>query len=156
MPKANRVGQPALMSHVTLWHYNAIAPLGGLMQTLQSSSVYHGFYARQATGTDGDSCYHPVYLKAGSYTLRLVNLKYNNCGKMQLKLQHQKYGNTDLDQLFDTYSSTLVINNIEEINPVTVTRDGYHYLWVIANGKNASSSAYFVNVTAVHLIRNAD
>ncbi|KKM26197.1 hypothetical protein LCGC14_1587190 [marine sediment metagenome] len=102
----------------------------------------------QSTGVNGDNISFKTYLEVGTYTLRLITYRNTNLGVMDIDIDASEKAS------FDLYGG-LSWNYVQTQTGITVATAGIKTLKVRADGKNGSSSAYYVPITAIALWRTA-
>lgn len=113
-----------------------------------AQSLY-SFNYNGASHADGDEITFPICIPAGTYTVDLMAVGFNNYGIVEV------YADTDLIATFDGYRAIATYNILHRETGKVVSTDGYQLLHVKLNGKNASSSSYNAGVTAITLHRTA-
>lgn len=109
---------------------------------VQASTFIGGGVARQGTdGTadDGDSVSWYVNLAAGTYTLTVMDQRNINRSIHEYFLDATSLGTSD------RYNGSNDSNAIVEFTGITVSAEGNYTFKIAANGKNASSSEYYVS-----------
>lgn len=100
-----------------------------------------------STNATGDSFAVNVSVPAGTYTLDFNAPKAPNAAKLDVFVDATKI----LDA-YDLYATSVNALNIKSTSGITLTA-GKHVLKFTVNGKNASSSAYYVNFNGIQLTR---
>lgn len=121
--------------------------------SLIASSPYNGHNAGTDAGNsaDGDYAIGYIPLKSGTYSWKASYAKYKTMGKFDLYVDGIKVTTTP----FDMYASTSSYNNEWIQDGITVAYNGVHEFKIVANGKNASSSDYTIQMSAVLVYRTA-
>lgn len=115
----------------------------------QSSSNLGGGSALQASAADaddGDYMEWDVLTAAGTYRLDLVYMTAANYAVVDVLIDGSSIGT------FDAYSASLTRNVVGSVTGISMTA-GHHTVRVAANGKNASSTDYFITPQSVTLTR---
>ena len=89
-----------------------------------------------------------IILNAGSYTIKVSTMKYNYCGILELLHGTTSIGTSDL------YNATVLYNQITTLTYSPVVRVTADFR-LRANGKNASSTAYFIPFSRLEIIKTA-
>lgn len=119
--------------------YDTSDAVKSLTVAFDNSYAYTGNIAFQSSPANGDYFICNIPLKAGTYTFRFSYQKSGNRGKLDAYLDGTKINSTTLD----TYVSTTTMG-VWTLTGVTVEKNGVHQLKLVVNGKNASSSNYFI------------
>lgn len=98
----------------------------------------------QSSAADGNIIQTTVMLKSGVYDVYVLGITANNRGKIDWSLD----GGTPFISGQDWYN-VATQQNITKTGTLTVASSGRHRLRATVNGKNGSSSNYFVVITAV-------
>ena len=127
-------------TRATMWHQEAIIVTGNALSfSLNTSQTFNGWWV-QSTPADGNKFTNGFFLKGGSgYTLYLFGVTGSDCGKIDWKID-----GTSVATGQDWYSSSLTLKVTKTITSLTISGDGFHVLEGTVNGKNASSSNYFI------------
>jgi len=108
-----------------------------------TTSLYQ-YLANQTTPADGNYLEVGLVLAAGTYTCTVLGYQGTDAGKLDWKL-----GATSQTTGQDWYGVNTY--NIFKSFTLTVPTSGYFVLRATVNGKNASSSNYYWNITAVNI-----
>jgi hypothetical protein len=134
-----------------MWHMNSLVTAGAALQFYLSTSQAFNTTSAQSTAADADAFTQSFMLAAGTYTFSVLGLTANNRGKIDWYID---------DSLFSTgqdwYSASNTYNVVKTVASVTVTGSGRHTLKGIVNGKNASSSGYYVGFMSLSFIPSSD
>lgn len=98
-----------------------------------------GIIRYQLSPANGDYFTCNIPLKAGTYTFRLSHVKKNDLAKIDAYLDGVKINTTTLDMYASSTSMAMWT-----LSGITVDKSGVHELKLLVNGKNASSSNYYV------------
>ena len=115
----------------------------------QNSSNLSGGFAQQLDATDasdGDYMEWDVLVAAGTYRLDLVYMTAANYAVVDVLIDGSSIGT------FDAYSASLTRNVVGSVTGISMTA-GHHTVRVAANGKNASSTDYFITPQSATLTR---
>ncbi len=106
-------------------------------------------YYYQNGGVDGDELNYEIFLAAGTYTFRFMGMEHDTRGIFDLTIDGIVKGS------IDTYNSSFGENYIASITGATVATSGVADVNVKINGKNASSSGYYLSITSFAMWRTA-
>lgn len=134
--------------HLSPWLYDS-NPAG--TWSAAAFPVASNAYANSiiSDGNNGTKLTYKVWLMPGTYTLKMMCETYSSRGIATWDINGSDVAT------FDTYSAGDVINVIKTQTGIAVTATGVISLSVRANGKNASSSNYFLAIQDVVLYRTA-
>jgi len=108
------------------------------------NSRFNG-YILQGSPNNGDKWkYTRYFTKGGLYRIRSVLLRSNNTGKLDLGLDSST---NNIFSQYDLYNASAIYNAVKE-TILEISR-GYHDINIFANGKNASSSQYYIPIEAL-------
>lgn len=107
--------------------------------------------AYQNSSNNGDTFTQGFWLQAGTYTFEVLGNKADNRGIVDWYVDGVPIV-TGQDWYASPQSSGVVISN----GSITVNGDGYHILKGVVNGKNASSSNYFITLWQMWFIPGSD
>jgi hypothetical protein len=130
-----------LPTRATLWHENSAVLVGNALLVGSDSNQMHTTAPFQNPAANGDTFTQSAFLRAGSYTLYVRGVTANNIGKIDWYID-----NVLVLAGQDWYSAGLTYNVLKS-TPLTIVGDGYHVLKGVVNGKNASSSNFFMSLT---------
>lgn len=99
--------------------------------------------------TDGDNISFKVYLPKGTYTLWIMDATTNNEGIADVDINGTEVAS------FDWYSASLTNNVIKSQASIAIATTGLYTLKYRVDGKNASSSDYYVGIQQIVLWRTA-
>lgn len=134
-------------TNITLWHDAAIFISGAGLTSVRSTSYNFGTLFYQNPGALNDEWYHPVALKAGSWTLKMLCHTENDSPRIQFRLDSQtSFGEIDL------YSAAITSNVYKTLN-FSIAADGIYNLYGKCASKNAASSGYYAFITKITLQR---
>jgi hypothetical protein len=91
-----------------------------------------------SSNTNGDNFTLRFYLEAGTYKFSFNAIKSNNIAKVKVVFDGSVLGTTDL------YSASTVFENIVEYTGISVATAGAKDVTFSVDGKNASSTAYYL------------
>ena len=127
----------------TMFHDQAKVVTGGAIARVVDASQSHNFRAAQATPANGDTFKQSCVLGAGTYTLHVLG-KTNTTHAMidwylddVLKVSGQ-----------DWYSGSYLGDIEKTAAGIVVAEGGRHVLKGVINGRNASSTGWFMQLTA--------
>ena len=135
----------------TMWHDESTVIAGnGLINSLNASQVYVT-RSYQNTAANGDSFTNGCYLAAGTYTFYVLGTTNTNTGIVDWYLD-----DVEIVTAQDWYSGASVANVIKSQASVSVSMDGWHTVKAIVDGKNGSSSDYYIVLTKFWFKQAAD
>lgn len=126
----------------TMWHDQATVTVGGSIYNAHDSSQDHAKYVRINPANNGDTFSQSFVLAAGTYTFCVLGCQGTTSGKMDWYVDDVLIASGE-----DWYYNPVTQNTLFTHTGVTITGDGRHVLKGIINGKNASSSGYYANLT---------
>ncbi|HLA37013.1 MAG TPA: hypothetical protein VJZ02_00935, partial [Candidatus Brocadiales bacterium] len=135
--------------HLTIlpWAYNAIVQGTWAFNVDVNQATANSFY--NSTAANLDQLDYKIYLAPGTYSLSLLGLKSSNRGIIDILLDSISVGT------MDTYAASTVQNNVASLAGITVSTGGLKTLSVKVNGKNASSTGYYMDISSISLWRTA-
>lgn len=120
--------------------------LGGF----QSGDYYPFLNGRVTAGADGNYLTYDVPMKAGTWTLDFFVAQYSDSGKVDIKIN----GGAALATQLDLYAAVLGAALIS-VAGVVIATSGLQEIKLQVNGKNASSSNYYMRLSALGGTRTA-
>ena len=129
-------------SRATMWHDEALVIVGGgSIYSAHDSGQDYAKYARITTHANGDEFTNGFMLEAGTYTFSVLGYTDTNLGKLDWYIDDVLVVTGE-----DWYGSS--VNNVLKTHAsITVTGSGRHVLRGVTNGKNGSSSNYYIELT---------
>jgi len=106
------------------------------------------FFQSTAAATD-EWTISTGWLAQGSYTLRMLTYNNTNCGKIDVYVDNELWGNADL------YGASAVYNVPKTVTG-TVKFNGMHRITIKVNGKNASSTDYYIIIASMAMYQSTD
>lgn len=103
-----------------------------------------------STSADGDGVEYDFYLPAGTYTIYFGTSKNATRGIADFLIDDVEVAS------FDTYASSSTTYQIMTQASVNVTTTGAKTLKIVLDGKNASSSDFFLRIGWIGFIRTGD
>jgi len=97
----------------------------------------------------GDEINFKAYLAAGTYTLKVLVMKYLDSAIFQIKIDG------DVVATFDSYDPLEVYNHLFAQNGIVVAEGGIKTVTFRVSGKNASSVNYYVRLGGIWFYRTA-
>lgn len=139
-------------TRATMWGDEGIVVAGntGVTIAIGTSQLYSA-YAYQTTPANGDARTWGMYLAAGTYTFKVLGTLGNNQGKSDYYIDGTLVASGD-----DWYAASGSSNAILTHSSITVSGNGWHQFKIVVNGKNASSSNYFMVVGKIWFYQSAD
>lgn len=119
---------------------------GGFTKNIDTAQQFNTQYF-QASPADGDKIQTTILLKAGTYDVYVLGVTANNRGKLDWAID----GGAAFISGQDWYNGSTQ-QNIIKTGTCTIGADGRHILSATVNTKNASSSNYFMVITAVWFV----
>lgn len=139
-------------SHIQIWHMYAEVVAGNALARTNNASQLFGHYVSQSAAAQHDHVAHPLYLKAGTWELRMLYLSAPSGAQCALTLT----GEEDLIQHFgatvEMWANPGVFSLIYSTS-LTLPRDQLYRLRGRATTKNAASGGYQMNITSFNLWR---
>ncbi len=134
--------------HITIlpWNYSAITQ--GTWVFWATSGQWAGYTFENSTQAQNDQIDYQVYLVAGTYTFVLLAYHQTNSAILTLLIDAASVGT------IDTYGAGLA-NQRSTITSISVTTAGLKTVSFKAATKNASSSSYYLWLSAAALFRTA-
>jgi hypothetical protein len=134
--------------HITIlpWHYSAIIA-GTWAFNADGAAIYYGYW-RNSSSDDSDQVDYKVYLDAGTYTITYCGLVHTTMGILDTEIDEVSQGT------LDWYGAT-ARNVLKSITGIVIATAGLKTLGVLANGKNGSSTDYYLGISSISLYRTA-
>jgi len=129
-------------------NYSAIIQ-GTWVRFSSNASQTSGFFMYNSSNTDLDQVDYKISLEKGTYTFDLITMMNTNCPILDVLIDGVSAGTKDL------YSASVVYNSLQTITGIVVTTSGLKTLSLKVNGKNASSTGYYLNLSYFTLFRTA-
>lgn len=138
----------SLADHITIspHAYSSITQGSWVLGT--NTAQWTNGYLYNSSAANGDAINFTFSCKAGVYTFRSVVNKEPNRAIYQLLVDTVSIGT------YDGYNATGQNNLIWDITGISLTA-GQHTIQLKANGKNASSSAYYTILSLLSILRTA-
>lgn len=125
-----------------MWHDESTMTVGNALAHASSIAQRYNSQTRQSTAADGDTFKNDFNLKAGTYILYILGVSQTICGKQDIYIDDIKQTITPLDW----YSNPATNNTVKTVS-ITVVGNGKHTLKSVVNGKNVSSTHYYIFLT---------
>jgi len=136
----------------TLWHEDSIVTAGNAITVVVTADQYYNSRAYQNTAADGDTFTQSVTLAAGTYTMTILGSKGNSRGIIDWTL-----GGVSIETGQDWYDAApATYNDVETVTSISVTNPGTYVLRGTVNGKNASSTDYYIVLTKISFKQSSD
>lgn len=132
-------------TYATLWHSASKATAGTAITTVLTSSQIYCAYTRPTTPANGDTFEQQFLMAAGTYNLTILYIKNTYHGKLDLYIDDVLIFNA-----LDLYAASIAFNQMHT-GTVSLVTSGLHTLRGVTNGKNISSSDYYLLITAFWL-----
>lgn len=120
-------------------HYDFCATVG-IVATQTLSGQTYPYMVYNSSNANGDTLKIIAHMATGNYEAKIVVCKDYNRAIMDVKV------NGTVNTSVDMYSASSVYNH-EIVITFTIASDGEQTFEFVANGKNASSSGYFLTIT---------
>lgn len=122
--------------------------------TVNASQMLNTFWYF-ADGNDGDNGTFSCVLKPGSYTIELIGIVGSNKCKLDIDFKHVNDGSyTNIVTQQDWYAGGAAFNTSKTAT-FTVSTGGRHIFKLAVNGKNASSSNYYIQLSLIMIYLTA-
>lgn len=137
-------GGGSFPEQATLWsdEFTYTTGAGAITLNVHASQIYQEFI-QTSTPANGNAVSGKFFIKAGTYTLRLLTLT----GSYLPIYDFYVDGSLVLAGM-DCYAASDTFN-VVKTGAVTIATDGQHTLEVRVNGKNASSTNYYIQFTKI-------
>jgi len=135
---------------VSLWHDEAQVVIGGALSCSRDANQMYNHYCTQVDHADANEIEHLVSLQEGTYTFGALGLKTADSGKIDWYLD-----NTKIVDGQDWYAGSPTYDQ-KQIHPgIVVAESGEYSLRGVTNGKNTSSSGYYILLTKYWIQKTA-
>ncbi|KKN72608.1 hypothetical protein LCGC14_0408500 [marine sediment metagenome] len=147
--EADEAGGEAVEGHLTLlpWNYNSIGQGTWVISIDSVFALNTRFW--NPTQADGDNVTYKVYLAAGTYTLRILGRTQNVYGIGDIYIDAAEVAS------FDWYSGSTIEAVVFSQTSISVATSGFKDIKIIVDGKNGSSSSYYINLHSIAFWRTA-
>jgi hypothetical protein len=88
-------------------------------------------------------------MNVGTYTMVVVYIKTTSAGIIDIGIGGTSFGTKD------AYAGSEADNQVWIVTGISIATEGFKTIYMKANGKNGSSSAYSVYVSAISLFKTA-
>jgi len=146
------LAEPVTMSYpkrVTLLPIESTVISGNPLTLVVNTSGLYGGFIRQNPAANLDRFTQSFFLAAGTYKLHCYAATSATSAKLQISIDDSELVTEDF------YTSTTILNT-HFFWQFTVDYDGVHILDCVANGKNASSSGYAINIHCFFIAPTSD
>jgi hypothetical protein len=113
------------------------------------ASYTYFFFGNGTTALNKDGIDYKIFLAKGTYTFRCLAITNTNRGIIELLVDGVSQGT------LDGYSGGAVNNVLQSIANIVITKSKIYTVTIQVNGKNASSSAYYITFSTVSFLRTA-
>lgn len=134
----------------TMWHDEALVTVGNALQS-DYVAIRYGSQSYQNTPANGNTFTQSFMLRAGTYTFSVLGGTANNEAKVDWYID-----NVLAISAQDWYSVGTVSNVVKAVGSIVVSGDGFHTLKGVVNGKNGSSSDYYLPLTKYWFTPSSD
>lgn len=143
------------LSRTTLWHRWATVTTGNPIQVLTTTAQEFNVVARQNPPGANDDSYQDVWLPEGEYSMRVLYIRGTSNGILTVVFQHQPDLTTVVPiNMVDLYG--VAANNQILTATFTLTQPGHYKVYFVTQGKNPSSSNYYIQITCTEIWKTAD
>ncbi len=136
--------------HIVMFPLNYQTRDTGNWVDVVSTSQELCYYTRNNDSNDLDSFTINAYLAAGTYKAKIGFLKTTTAGKFELLID-----DVSVWSGVDMYNSSTAWSQHTEKTGIVIASEGLKTLKIRSNGKNASSSAYRIYLSVLHMWRTA-
>lgn len=137
-----------LQNSVTLLHRFGTVVSGNPLFTRADAAQAYGYYFRQEAPAVNDKLRFYLSLSAGDYNLDILSIRGAANGRCDVRLNNEDGGsNVVIATGVEFYNSTAQQNYIHTL-PFTITESARYSLDFLTSGKHASSSNYYIPITA--------
>lgn len=133
-----------------LWHASSLVTGGNALARSANNSQLFNCLCRQDPAANGDEFTQSFFLRAGTYTFKVLGYETMTSGKVDWYLDGTVFA-TGQD-----WANGSTYNVIKSVSDVQVTEGGVHVLKGKVNGKLGSSTDYFLYLTAMWFEPAAD
>jgi hypothetical protein len=133
-------------THATLWWDEMTVISGNAMVTpVTNGDAVYFFATYQDAAANGDTLEQKFFLAEGTYTLGVLGLKSTNRAKIDIYIDGVAVVSGQ-----DWYNGSAQVALLTT-GGIAVSGDGVHTLRTVVNGKNGSSSNYYVALQKIFL-----
>jgi hypothetical protein len=137
-------------AHITILPLSFESIVQGTWAATLTASLYMaGIFTNELSHASGDSITFKVHLSAGTYSIATLSATASNRGIMKIDIDAVNVAG------FDLYSESAAYNVRSLQTAVVVSTSGMKTITLYTNTKNASSSGYYINFSALTLWRTA-
>lgn len=120
---------------------------GGFTKAADPAQFFNTQYFQSGTPANGDKIQTSIFLEAGTYDVYILGVTANNRGKVDWAID----GAAAFISGQNWYNSGTQ-NNIIKTGTCTISAGGRHLLTCTVNGKDGSSSNYYLVISAVWFV----
>lgn len=136
-------GSGAYPQQATIWGDESATVSGNDLTIVRDTSQNYNGYAQQfPTAANGDAWSWTFFIKAGTYTFNV----YGVIGTALAIVDWTLDGSAIVTGQ-DWYNGSYVYNTVKAVGSISVATDGQHTLRATVNGKNGSSTGFYVEFT---------
>lgn len=132
---------------ISLFSYHAIGQ-GTWALAIDANSWNNGLF-QNTSGNDGDSIDYKVFMAKGTYTLQILLIKGTGQPILDVDIDAVEVASWDL------YLAAGLYNQLVSQTGIVIATAGLKTLTLRADGKNASSSGYYIQASNLALWRTA-
>lgn len=133
---------PPLPKLATMFHDQSVVTVGNARVDQNLGTQNYAYFSYQNPAANGDTWTNGFYIRAGTYTFRILGVTNNNYGKLDIYVD-----NVLKISGIDFYSVGGVLNVVFSTAGVVISTDGYHTLKGVVNGRNGGSGGYLIGIT---------
>jgi len=115
---------------------------------IQDINIPFAYVFRNTSTADGDNISYDIYLDAGTYTLRILHMRYGSAGILDVDIDGVEVAS------FDLYRATYAVTLSTETS-ISIATAGRKTLRLRIDGKHADSSDYAMYIIWISLWRTA-
>lgn len=126
-----------------LWHINSLVTYGNALTRSANNSQMFNQLSYQNAAANGDTFTQSFFLRAGTYTFKVLGEETVNSGKVDWTLDGESIA------VGQDWVGATNYNVIKSVSDVVITEGGVHVLQGEISGKNAASGGYELKLTAM-------
>ena len=135
--------EDSLAAHLTIhpWFYSSITQ--GVYTQRIDTNYYRDLLLFNEPPADGDQINYSALMKAGTYSLKLIHAKGAAFGIWKLLID-------DVEKAtIDGYKSSTGYNYVTIVSDIVISTTSIKEISLKVDGKNASSSDYYMNISRI-------
>ena len=138
---ATRVAESAPL-RATMWHDEAIVLAGSALARRHDTDQNYNTNSDQVAHADNESFSNGCFLKAGTYTFRVMGYRSSDHGKIDWTID-----GVSIVAGQDWYNAVASYNYVFSTAAVAVLTTGWHTIVGTVNGKNGASADFQMSLT---------